>query len=145
MSLCALGVAALLPASFGARATGERLERMRSSPQWGDGVFVNSIETRMDIEGGPLKGAWEWISNDQQTTPDVPIPVATPGDLAAVGDDRVRITWMGHSTMLIELDGHLVLTDPVWGPRASPYSFMGPARFHPPPLELEELGGSSRS
>ena len=139
MSLTALGIAALLPASFGARATGDRLARMQASPNWSDGIFVNSIETTMEIEGSPLKGAWEWISNDQQTKPDVPIPVATPGDLSPVGNDRLRVTWMGHSSMLIELDGHLVLTDPVWGPRASPYSFMGPARFHPTPLELEEL------
>ena len=139
MSLTALGFAALLPASFGARASGERLERMAASPQYGDGFFVNSIETSMEIEGSPLKGAWEWISNDAQVTPDVPLPVATPGDLAATGDDRLRITWMGHSSMLVEIDGHLVLTDPVWGPRASPYSFIGPARFHPPPLPLEDL------
>ena len=50
-----------------------------------------------------------------------------------------RVTWLGHSTTLIEIDGYRVLTDPVWSRRASPSSLAGPARFHAPPLPLEDL------
>jgi L-ascorbate metabolism protein UlaG (beta-lactamase superfamily) len=49
------------------------------------------------------------------------------------------VTWLGHSTVLLELDGKRVLTDPVFGDRASPLSFIGPRRFHPVPAELDEL------
>jgi len=139
MSLFVAGFAALRSPSLGARATGDRLERMKASPQYGDKAFVNLIKTVMAVEGNPLKGAWEWISNDAQVEPDVELPVTTPPSLDAVGDDRLRITWMGHSSMLIEIDGHIILTDPVWGPRASPFSWMGPARFHETPVELEDL------
>jgi L-ascorbate metabolism protein UlaG (beta-lactamase superfamily) len=49
------------------------------------------------------------------------------------------MTWLGHSTMLIELDGVTLVTDPVFGSRASPSSAFGPLRFHPPPLQVGDL------
>ena len=51
----------------------------------------------------------------------------------------LRVTWLGHSTMLIEIDGVRVLTDPVWGPRASPSALVGPKRFQPVPVTLREM------
>ena len=41
--------------------------------------------------------------------------------------------------MLIEIDGVRLLTDPVWGPRASPLSLAGPKRFQPVPVTLREM------
>ena len=49
------------------------------------------------------------------------------------------ITWVGHSTLLIQLDGVNVLTDPHWSERASPVSFAGPRRLNPPGLAFPEL------
>ncbi len=46
----------------------------------------------------------------------------------------LRATWLGHSTVLIEIDGYRVLTDPVWGARASPSRLVGPKRFQPVPV-----------
>ena len=51
----------------------------------------------------------------------------------------LRVTWLGHSTALIEIDGVRILTDPVWGERASFVSFAGPKRFYAPPLALRDL------
>jgi L-ascorbate metabolism protein UlaG (beta-lactamase superfamily) len=51
----------------------------------------------------------------------------------------LRVTWLGHSTTLIEIDGFRVLTDPVWSERISPVSFAGPKRFHPTPVAIAEL------
>ncbi|HVS92649.1 MAG TPA: MBL fold metallo-hydrolase [Mucilaginibacter sp.] len=51
----------------------------------------------------------------------------------------LRITWIGHSSLLIEIDGKRILTDPVWSERASFLSFMGPKRFFEAPLPLNEL------
>jgi L-ascorbate metabolism protein UlaG (beta-lactamase superfamily) len=51
----------------------------------------------------------------------------------------LRATWLGHSTVLLEIDGLRVLTDPVWGERVSPVPFAGPKRFHPAPVQIEEL------
>ena len=51
----------------------------------------------------------------------------------------LRVTWFGHSSTLIEIDGVRVLLDPVWDERASPLRWAGPKRFYAPPLKLEEL------
>ena len=51
----------------------------------------------------------------------------------------LRVTWMGHSSMLLEIDGVRVLVDPVWEQRAAPVQWAGPKRFFAPPLRLEEL------
>jgi L-ascorbate metabolism protein UlaG (beta-lactamase superfamily) len=51
----------------------------------------------------------------------------------------LRATWLGHSTVLIEIDGLRVLTDPVWGTRASPSRLIGPKRFQPVPISLRSL------
>ncbi|MCJ8209451.1 MBL fold metallo-hydrolase [Mucilaginibacter sp. RS28] len=51
----------------------------------------------------------------------------------------LRITWMGHSGILIEIDGKRILTDPVWSARASFTQMIGPKRFFPAPLPLAEL------
>jgi metal-dependent hydrolase (beta-lactamase superfamily II) len=49
----------------------------------------------------------------------------------------LRVAWLGHSTVLIEIDGLRVLTDPVWGPRAS--QLAGPKRFQPVPVPLRAM------
>jgi N-acyl-phosphatidylethanolamine-hydrolysing phospholipase D len=49
------------------------------------------------------------------------------------------ITWIGHSTFLVRMDGITLLTDPMFSERASPFSFMGPKRLLPPGVPLEEL------
>jgi L-ascorbate metabolism protein UlaG (beta-lactamase superfamily) len=51
----------------------------------------------------------------------------------------LRITWIGHATSIIEIDGARILIDPVWEERASPTSWSGPKRFFSAPLELNNL------
>ncbi len=58
---------------------------------------------------------------------------------AAPPASGLRITWFGHSSSLIEIDGIRVLIDPVWDARASPTTWSGPKRFFPPPLALKDL------
>jgi L-ascorbate metabolism protein UlaG (beta-lactamase superfamily) len=51
----------------------------------------------------------------------------------------LRVTWLGHSSSLVEIDGVRVLTDPIWDERAGPTQWTGPKRFFPPPLALDDL------
>jgi L-ascorbate metabolism protein UlaG (beta-lactamase superfamily) len=51
----------------------------------------------------------------------------------------LRVTWFGHSSLLLEIDGVRVLVDPVWDERASPFSWTGPKRFSAPTIALEDL------
>jgi len=67
-------------------------------------------------------------------------PVATPAIVRPRGaPDECRATWIGHATVLLQVGGLNVLTDPMWSARASPLSFAGPKRFVPPALALEAL------
>ena len=51
----------------------------------------------------------------------------------------LRVTWMGHSTSLLEMNGIRLLIDPVWDQRAAPFEWLGPKRFFPAPLRLDEM------
>ncbi len=70
----------------------------------------------------------------------VQFPLAT-GDLQWLKANRTEptVTWVGHSTLLIQLDGITILTDPQWSDRASPVSFAGPRRVMPPGIQFEDL------
>ena len=56
-----------------------------------------------------------------------------------VDDGRLRITFINHSTTLIQIDGVNILTDPVWSQRVSPVSFTGPRRHRPPGIRFDDL------
>ncbi len=49
------------------------------------------------------------------------------------------VTWVGHSTLLLQLDGVNILTDPHWSDRAGPVAFAGPKRLMPPGVPFENL------
>ncbi|MBI1751756.1 MAG: MBL fold metallo-hydrolase [Acidobacteria bacterium] len=81
------------------------------------------------------------LRRSAHSKPKQSLPVIRPsaGELAADSDSGLRATWLGHSTVYLEIDGVRVLTDPVWGERASPFRWAGPKRFFAPLIDLEEL------
>ena len=77
----------------------------------------------------------------EQRVPQRQIPVVTrsSSDYERGPASALRATWIGHASTLVEIDGRRVLTDPIWSTRCSPSTWVGPKRFHPPPLSLAEL------
>ena len=67
------------------------------------------------------------------------MPLA-PERLRTTAPPGLRAFWFGHATVLVEIDGVRVLTDPVLSDRVSPVP-VGPSRFHPPPIALANLTG----
>jgi N-acyl-phosphatidylethanolamine-hydrolysing phospholipase D len=65
--------------------------------------------------------------------------VANDGAILRAGTANPSVTWIGHSTLLLQVDGINVLTDPHWGDRASPLSWAGPRRLGPPGLAFDDL------
>jgi L-ascorbate metabolism protein UlaG (beta-lactamase superfamily) len=123
--------------ALGARPEGERLVRIQASPQWNGERFVDALP-RIDP---PM---WEttkrWLAGNDDSVPDEPIAVLERhGSEFADVHAGLRITWFGHSSSLVEIDGRRILLDPVWGDRCSPFSFAGPERWYPPALALDEL------
>jgi L-ascorbate metabolism protein UlaG (beta-lactamase superfamily) len=118
-----------------------RLERIRSSPRFRDGLFRNTANTSLGFEAGRAFGVLgEYFHGGQQRMPPAPLPSVDPLPLwLKANETGLRMTWLGHSTVLIEIDGVRVLTDPVWGDRASPVRFAGPKRFQPVPVPISKL------
>ncbi len=72
--------------------------------------------------------------------PKAPIPLQSiTKEVLTKNENQPTIYRLGHSSVLIRLDGEYVLTDPVFSERASPVQWMGPKRFHPLPLSLQDL------
>jgi L-ascorbate metabolism protein UlaG (beta-lactamase superfamily) len=128
--------------SLGNRATGARLERMKASPLWVEDRFQNlhPILPNLRDPSVPMPSIKDFICGGERRVPSGPLPAESPLDRwTKRPQSGLRVTWLGHSTMLIEIDGVRVLTDPVWGPRASPSTLVGPKRFQPVPVSLREM------
>ncbi|GAA0662070.1 MBL fold metallo-hydrolase [Streptomyces thermocarboxydovorans] len=139
------GLRALRPPAFGADPSGERMARIRRSPHFKDGVFVNPggpARTRPAGSSRDLAKALLDKESRARRAPKGTVPVhpTTLADIARPPATGLRLTWMGHASVLAEIDGQRVLFDPVWGERCSPFPFAGPRRLHPVPLPLAALG-----
>ena len=56
-----------------------------------------------------------------------------------VGKGELRVTFINHATVLVQIDGVNLLTDPVWSERISPVSWLGPRRMRPPGIRFDDL------
>lgn len=103
--------------------------------------YLNPVPTTISTGANMLQILWKYFTNKAETRPkqqlgpfktDVSVYTKPPAS-------GLRITWVGHSSLLIEIDGIRLLTDPVWSERASFSSFIGPKRFFPAPVTVKEL------
>ncbi|NEC26153.1 MBL fold metallo-hydrolase [Streptomyces sp. SID8111] len=138
------GLRSLRPDAFGAEPTGERLARIHRSPHFADGTFQNPVGVRIGPQGSKLAFARTFFGKEQRLSRvpvgTVPVHATTLTDLARPPASGLRLTWMGHASVLAEIDGRRILFDPVWGERCSPFAFAGPKRLHPVPVPLAALG-----
>ena len=107
------------------------------SPEWSHGRFVNP-QPLHNAWVGSLAALFKPSPFVRPVAPVSTVPVP-PGALDAAPVGGLRVTWFGHSSTLIELDGVRVLTDPIWSRRASPLGWAGPARYFPPVVALGDL------
>lgn len=76
--------------------------------------------------------------SEKESSPKDKLPVETP-DLEISDNADVKITWLGHSSSLIQIGGKNILIDPVFSKRSSPVQWLGPARFTEPSVKVEDL------
>ncbi|UQX11388.1 MBL fold metallo-hydrolase [Candidatus Mycobacterium methanotrophicum] len=129
------------PAALGAQPADIRAVAERS-PNFHDGVFVNlEPASQFSIDREEQRNVvWEVIGARAATRPPADIPLVTVHARAFdAGAGQIAVSWFGHSTALLEIDGYRVLTDPVWSDRCSPSDVVGPGRMHPPPVSLDAL------
>ncbi len=128
--------------SLGKRSNGLRLERMKASAQWAGEGFrnIHPILPGLRDPAAKMHSLSDFLYGSERRVPARPLPALSPhAAWSSAPATRLRAPWLGHSTTLIEIDGYRVLTDPVWGARASPSRLVGPKRFQPVPVALRAL------
>lgn len=140
-----LGVAVLIGiimidtwSALGARSKGERLTRLQQSAQYVDGKFTNKLPSYQADMLHLLKRWFFEETPNREPAIQVPVLQRVMADFSEPSEE-LQITWFGHSTFLVEVDGRRILVDPVWGDYASPGRLFGVKRFYAPPLALEDL------
>jgi len=128
--------------SIGSKPAGLRLERIKASPLWAGDAFRNMHPLLPRLlkpnVASPTLSAFLFEGN--RRVPTGPLPSMNPtASWLKKPRTGLRATWLGHSTVLLEIDGVRVLTDPVWGLRASPSQWAGPKRFQPVPVAVRSL------
>jgi L-ascorbate metabolism protein UlaG (beta-lactamase superfamily) len=127
-----------LPTALGA---GQRQLRptVVGSPQYADGKFHNVLPTPAlkpaNARDGLLR---QWHEQRHNGHPAAPVPLAERTTFPAQAAE-LAVTWFGHASALLEIDGQRVLFDPVWGERVSPSPLLGPTRLHPAPIPFPAL------
>ena len=137
LSRAALG----LPTALGApaprlRDTADRAAAAGSGHA-SDGRFHNTLPDEVVTRGALLAVLRAMLTRGPIGRPAAPVPLAA--DPAPATPAPLALTWYGHSSVLLEVDGHRVLADPVWGERVSPSPTIGPRRLHPAPVPLSAL------
>lgn len=124
--------------AVGKTPEGAHLEAISKSAQWQGERFKNRLSQEVVDMGKILKGSLFDVS--PFSSPDVPIEIEKLDKTRfdQFPNSGLRVTWFGHSTLLVELDGKRLLIDPVWSERASPVPF-GAKRFFEPVLALDDL------
>jgi L-ascorbate metabolism protein UlaG (beta-lactamase superfamily) len=126
-----------LPTALGAHR--RRLAPVvRRSKQFADGKFHNTMPTPALSPANTRDGLLrQWHEERHVGLPGGPIPLAAAEIPAEAAE--LAVTWLGHASALLEVDGQRILLDPVWGHRVSPSPVFGPTRLHEPPMPVEDL------
>ena len=131
--LAGVGIASslfvVLAPQLGAPAKEQRLERIQKSPNFNGNVFSNPVPTAM--ERPPFSVLMKMMKGNKNRTPaqvlkNLPIDKAA---YVANSSEKMLVTWLGHSSILLQSDGVNMLIDPIFSRRASLVSFAGPMMF----------------
>ena len=117
--------------AFGQNFKKKRIEKIKQSPNFKDGKFQNLVETPVRAEGFKFREViWEFMFRGKERKPKKPIKTKKfDREKFIKADSGITITWFGHSTALIRIDGYTIIADPVFSKRTSPVSFAGTKSF----------------
>ncbi len=111
--------------TFGRDPAEVRLERIKRSPNYREGVFQNLEPTAVMKEDASYMGMMkDFFNKAPDNVPKRPLP-SVKTDLNVLPDSVPSVVWFGHSSYLIKSKGVVVLMDPVFSGNASPVSFFG--------------------
>lgn len=127
--------------SFGGKFEGDRWARMVASPLFKEGTFANDPFVPMMKPGtyAEVLKRQLWGTEVRRPLGSIPVIHSTKASFASPPPAGMSVAWLGHASVLLEIDGQRVLIDPVFAPRVSPFTHIGPDRFFPVPIALADL------
>jgi len=131
-----------LAPQFGARAKGEMLARINNSTNYKDGKFQNLLPTTLAAPNtSMLKNGFKFMKGVPGQYPNKPIETIEFNKFTFISDSTdIKALWFGHSSVILNIDGVIVLTDPVFSNRASPIPFGGVKSFdYSTPFSVKDL------
>jgi len=138
--LSIVAVATMQQSKFGKLPSGERLERIKKSPNYRNGSFQNQSRTPIMAEGVSFwsVGKEFFFSREKRITPVDAIP-SVKTDLLNLDRNQDILVWFGHSSYFLQVDGKRILVDPVLSGSASPFSFSIKAFKGTNPYTAEDI------
>lgn len=118
--------------AMGRKSSGESLERMKQSSQWDGKAFKNDVSQQPVPTWPAAKRFFLETADHSIPQSDIPVLKRNGSEFLPRPASGLRVTWFGHSTLLVEIEGTRVLIDPVWGERVSPFRHIGAKRFLSP-------------
>ena len=117
------------------------IPEFNQSPQYAGGVFNNNPIPAPNTTTffGFIQRYFLESKIDAEPVQPIPLKPISYQYIVNIADDTPAIYRLGHSSLLLKIAGKIILIDPVFSQRASPFSFIGPKRFHPVPLNIEDF------
>ena len=114
---------------------------MQASDHFNGKIFLNPVPTEMMAPGSFFRIMRKFFQKHPGREPGSPLgPFSVDASIwEQLVPHACRITWLGHSSLVIETGGKRFLTDPVWYERVSPFKYLGPKRFFQNPLHIDDL------
>ncbi|MGD8944666.1 MAG: MBL fold metallo-hydrolase [Desulfobacterales bacterium] len=113
--------------------------KMAVSPEYKDGKFED-MGTALNLSFSEFASTtWEFLFSRNDRTPDTELPVkqVNLSHFSNPGRDQLNVTWLGHSSLMINIDGYKVLIDPVFEKRIS---ILGPTRYNGDlPVDIQQI------
>lgn len=142
LTLILIGIILMYYPSYGKDPSLTPQERMENSPQYQNGKFHNAKKDLYDV-GAAWRAVFKDIllSKRVDPVPQEPPPIRrlTGTDFYIEDDQALRFVRLGHSTIMLQIGEKVWLTDPVFSERVSLFQWVGPKRFHPVPIKMEDL------
>ncbi|CAB4011288.1 N-acyl-phosphatidylethanolamine-hydrolyzing phospholipase D-like [Paramuricea clavata] len=101
---------------------------------WGDGDIPSKRAAIYFLTESNLSN----VPGEEELNKTLPVHKLCP-EVSRPPDKGIRITWIGHASVLVQFDGYSILADPIFSYRCSPLSFAGPKRYRPSPCTVDEL------
>lgn len=114
---------------------------MQTSDHFNGKIFLNPVPTEVMGKGAFFRVLRKYFEKHPGREPAKPLgPFSVDVDvLHRLPSSALRVTWLGHSTVLLDVDGKRFLTDPLWYQRVSPFTQVGPKRFFQNPLSFQDI------